>query len=555
MAGPDTWNRDEPETLPALLSAWAATQPSAPAIWSANGSLSYRELDEQVQAFSEGLRQLGVGAGSVVGLMCTNRPEWVVATLATIQLGARVAAINTWVKQWDLQQILRDSGCEVLIALSRFRETSIESLLRDLIPEAWEAGEPGWRAKDYPKLREIVLIDPADPPSGVRTFAGVADMVESRRAGTAATADLDGNDPILVMYTSGSTARPKAVPIHHQTAIQHGRDVAERMSVVTGDVIWLPVPLFWSYGGANAFMVGLVSGATLALQEAFDATEALQIIERQRCTVAYTLPNLTDALINHPEFSRARTATLLKGMTIGTPSDVEKAGDVLGITGICNAYGSTELYGGCCVTPCDWPLERKMQTQGPPLPANSIEIRHPETGERLATGEVGEITVRGQVTSGYLGQPEQTRAAFSPEGEFRTGDLGSLDENGDLHFVGRASEMIRTGGINIAPAEVEEFLRTHPGVVEVAVVGIPDDAKGEVAVAFVTLDAAAEPVGEAELKAYCRTQIASYKIPARIAVSADPLPRTDTGKLSRNAVRELAADFLAQSPVPGNSAG
>jgi crotonobetainyl-CoA:carnitine CoA-transferase CaiB-like acyl-CoA transferase/acyl-CoA synthetase (AMP-forming)/AMP-acid ligase II len=509
------------ETLPQLLSAWAASQPSAPAIVSVQGSLTYRDLDEQVHAFAVGLRQLGVGPGSVVGLMCTNRPEWVVAALATVQLGGRVAAFNTWARKWDLQHLLQESGCDVLVALSRFRDARTESLLRELLPEAWEAAQPGWHVEQYPRLREIVLVDPQEPAPGVRTFADVA----AARPSDGAANDVPvGNEPIFVLYTSGSTARPKAVPIHHRTALEHGRDVAERMSVTSGDKIWIPVPLFWSYGGANALMVSLTTGATVVLQEAFEAAEGLRLIEQHRCTVAYTLPNITNALVTHPDFDPARVQTLTKGMTIGSAKDVETAGSVLGITGICNAYGSTELYGGCCVTPSQWPLERKMATQGPPLPGNTVVIRHPLSREPVPAGEVGEITVRGQVTSGYLDDPDQTGAAFSADGEFRTGDLGSLDAAGDLHFVGRASEMIRTGGINIAPAEVEEFLRTHPSVGEVAVVGVPDEVKGEVAVAFVTVAQGAEPLDETELKAYCRDQIASYKIPARMVITPDSLP-------------------------------
>lgn len=525
------------------MAGWAASQPSVVAVHSVHGSLSYGELKQHVDAFAAGLDEMGVTAGSVVGLMCTNRPEWMVAALAAVQLGARVAAFNTWAKKWDLQHMAKESGCEVLIALSRFRDTDIASVIEELVPEAWQSDKPGWSSAEFPKLREIVLVGTQPLTGGVRSFEEIPKSV----AGTGSAQEPDNNDPIFIMYTSGSTARPKAVPVHRRTAIEHGRDVAERMGVGNGDVIWVPVPLFWSYGGANAFMVGLVTGSTFVIEEAFEAGEALRMIEEHKCTVAYTLPNITDALITHVDFSTSRTRTLNRGISIGSPRDIEKAGNDLGVGDICNAYGSTELYGGCCITPSQWSLERKMQTQGPPLPANRVVIRDPESGDPLPAGEAGEICVTGQVTSGYLGQPEQTRASFFDEGEFRSGDLGFMNENRELHFIGRASEMIRCSGINIAPAEVEEFLRLHPGVAEVAVVGVPDDAKGELAVALVSLDQSSEPVTETELKAFCKDQIASYKIPARIVLTTDPLPRTDTGKLSRNAVRDLAKEFIDQS--------
>jgi fatty-acyl-CoA synthase len=552
---PKSMNGQNPRTLPQLLSAWAESQPSTPAVWSSHGEVTYQELDDQVGAFAEGLHAMGVGRGSVVGLMCTNRPEWIVAVLAAARLGARVAAFNTWAKKWDLEHLLHESDCEVLVVLSRFREADLESLVRELVPEAWDATTPDWHSTSYPKLREVVVIDPLRRSPGVKAFEGVPRPDGTDPSSTAASAGSSDDAPLLVLYTSGSTARPKAVPIHHLTALAHGRDVAERMSVVRGDKVWIPVPLFWSYGGANALMVALATGATAVLQEAFEAEEALRIIEERGCTVAYTLPNITLALVKHPGFDESRVRTLTKGMTIGTPQDVETAAVRLGISGICNAYGSTELYGGCCVTPSEWPLEQKMATQGPPLPGNTVVVRNPVTGLPAAAGEVGEITVRGQVTSGYVGQPDQSRAAFTTHGEFRTGDLGFLDEAGNMHFVARASEMIRTGGINIAPAEVEEFIGTHPSVAEVAVVGVPDPAKGEVAVAYVTVKEGAEALDEATLKAYCKGQIASYKVPERAVVSSQGLPRTDTGKLSRGAVRDLAAKALADRADGGKADG
>lgn len=531
-------------TLSELLNEWATVQPSVVAVHSAHGLLTYSELKQQVDEFAAGLQGLGVTAGSVIGLMCTNRPEWMIAALAAAKLGARVSAFNTWSKKWDLQYMLEESGCEVLIVLSAVRETDVTSLIEELVPDAWNAVEPGWSSADFPQLREIIVIGERSGLAGIRYFADIAIEAQNSTYFDENQSEPCRDDPIFVMYTSGSTARPKAVPIHRHVAIQHGHAVAERMGVVNGDIIWVPVPLFWSYGGANAFMVGLVTGSTLVLQEIFEADEALSIIEEHRCTVAYTLPNITDALITNPAFSRSRIRGLVKGITIGSPREIEKAGNQLGIKGICNSYGSTESYGGCCVTPSKWPLERKMVTQGPPLPANLLVIRDFGSNEALSVGEVGQICVSGQVTSGYLAQADQTLASFSDDGEFRSGDLGFLDAAGDLHFVGRASEMIRCAGINIAPTEVEEFIGIHPDIAEVAVVGVPDEAKGELVVAFVCLSNNKKTVSEFELKEFCKDQIASYKVPARIMVMTKPLPRTDTGKLSRKTVRDMAKELM-----------
>lgn len=219
---------------------------------------------------------------------------------------------------------------------------------------------------------------------------------------------------------------------------------------------------------------------------------------------------------------------MTKGMTIGPARDVRAAAVDLGVANVCNAYGSTEIYGACCVTPHDWPLQKRVDSQGPALPGVRLTIRDPETGAVVPTGQPGEITVAGHVTPGYLNQPEENAKALTDAGEFRTGDLGYCDDEGNLYFVGRATEMIKSVGINISPLEVEDFLLTHPKVLEVAVVGVDDERKGQVAVAFVKVGPGAE-IDEAALQRYCRDQIAAFKVPARIVVDTADFPRTDTG--------------------------
>ena len=535
----------EPATAPTpridrvgdVLAAHARERGSEPAVISGSGTLTWRELEAEVNAFAAGLRAFEIGPGGVVGLICTNRPEWVVAALGSVVAGARVAAINTWSRRWDLDHLLRAAGCDALVSVSGFGPTDLGPLLRDVLPEAWAAESPGWRSAAYPPLRELVMIG-GPAPGGGRTLRDVQGAGAGR--GLEVGDPAAGRDQIaLVFYTSGSTARPKAVPVLQGTALEHAFDVGVRMGVQPGDRVWLAVPLFWSYGGANALMVALTHGCTLVLQEFFEAGQALALIEEHSCTVAYTLPNITAALLAHPGFSRDRVRSLRRGMTIGSPADVSAAAEGLGIAGICNAYGSTEIYGCCCATPHDWPLERKMACQGPPLPRIRVVIRDPVSGRELAPGEVGEICASGQVTRGYLGQPEANAKAFGESGEYRTGDLGLLEPDGSIRYAARATDMIKTGGINVAPAEVEEFLRTHPAVAEVAVTGVNDSRKGEIVAALVTLREGAEARPQ-ELREFCRGRIASFKVPELVVIHSGPLPATDTGKLARSTVREIA---------------
>ncbi|MHB1487894.1 MAG: class I adenylate-forming enzyme family protein [Acidimicrobiales bacterium] len=520
-----------------VLAAHAAERPDQPAVIWPGGECSYRELDRRVRAVAGGLADAGVGAGSVVGLLCANRPEWIVAALGTVAGGGTVAAFNTWAKQWDLDHLLIASGCEILVAAAGYGTVSLLPLIEELVPEAWGTSGSGWSSAAYPSLRQLVMIGASGQVPAATTFAEL-------EGGEAPPRPLSGDarDAVaLVLYTSGSTARPKAVPLQQGIALEHGYDVGVRMGVAAGDRIMLPVPLFWSYGGANALMVALAHGCTLVIQEVFDAGETIALVERHRCNVIYTLPNITAALLAHPEFTPERVRSLEKGMTIGSKADVAAATTGLGVAGICNAFGSTEIYGCCSATPHDWPLERKLASQGPPLPRVTVTVRDPASGQALAAGELGEICVSGQVTTGYLGYDNAAAGVFNDHGEYRSGDLGYLDADGNVVFAARATEMIKSAGINIAPAEIEEFLLTHPDIAAAVVTGVDDDARGQVAVAFV-LPREQATLDEAEVKDFCRRNIASFKIPARILITRDAFPTTPTGKLARQVLRERAGE-------------
>jgi fatty-acyl-CoA synthase len=347
-------------------------------------------------------------------------------------------------------------------------------------------------------------------------------------------------DDAVIIYTSGSSSRPKAVPLAQYGIIENGFNIGERQGYRPGERVLLAPPLFWSFGCANAMSATLTHGGTLVLQPRFEAAEAITLIERHGCTALYTLASITAAIVSHATFSRRRVATLRTGLTIGSPQDLIAAATVLGAREICNVYGQTESYGNCCVAPHDWPLDKRANCQGPPLPGVRLRIVHPETGAILPVGEVGLIEVRGYVMRGYLGSSaSQNAAAFADDGFFRTGDSGHLTEAGELVFAGRVSEMIKKGGINISPAEVEDVLMRHPDVAQVGVVGIPDRQQGELLAAFVVARPGTTPT-PAELVAHCRAVASRYKVPDFIEI-CEELPVTNTGKLMRRDLKQMAA--------------
>src|SRR6267378_2767697 len=282
----------------------------------------------------------------------------------------------------------------------------------------------------------------------------------------------------------------------------------------------------------------LTHGGALVLQESFEPGEALALLDGERCSVYYGMANMARAILEHPDRPRRTLAGMRTGLTIGLPEDIQMTMEAVNARELCNVYGATETYGNCSVTDAHDPLERRLTTQGLPLPGMEIRVVEPGAERPLPADEVGELRVRGCVTPGYYRDPEQTREAFDADGFFITGDLGTVGEDGRIRFRGRLKEMIKTGGINVAPLEVEGVLLAHPAVKQAYVVGLPDRGKGEVAAAAIELHEGATATAEA-LTAFCRERLASYKVPARIVFrKAGEFPLTATGKVQKPRLRE-----------------
>lgn len=528
-----------------LCSEQAERRPGNPAVVSGERVLTYADLDAAVRAAAEALRTLGVGRDATVGLLCTNRWEFLAVAFGAMRLGARVAAFNTWAREWDLEYMVAHSRAEVLVSVDRFRSRSYVDTIGRLVPEL-EGAIGAWRSSRFPRLREVVFIGDCALPAGARRLGDLPASTESADAVHAAA-----HDDAYVLYTSGSSARPKAVPLAHACGISNGFAIGERMRLGPEDRVWLAAPLFWSFGAINAVPATLTHGACLVLQDGFEPRVALELIQGHRCTAVYTLPNMTSAMVAEPGFHPDRTRSLRTGLTIGGSEDVRRAAETLGAREICNIYGSTETYGNCAVTPADLPYEKRLSSQGPPLPGFELRIVDPASGAPLPEGQIGEIAVRGPLTRGYLQEDGVSVApVVDAEGWYRTGDLGDLDPDGLLHFAARATEMIKTGGINVAPKEVEELVAHHPGVHEVAVVGAPDPKAGQVVAAFV-VPVAAGGVNGSELRAWCAERVAAYKVP-RVVTLVDELPKTVTGKLARRVLEARAAEMAERAGATGS---
>ena len=516
-------------TLPDLLDEITTRDPAHELIVGARERLSYAETRARARRLAKGLLRLGVGRGDKVALLMGNRPEWLVIDFAVTMLGATLVPISTWSRARELGYVLDHCDATTLITIARFGGQDYLGMLAEL-------GGPG-RAR-LPKLARVVVVD--GERSGLTPFDSLWDLgdaVDDAEIDATQRA-VKAEDVAYILYTSGTTSTPKGVQLAHGGLVENMWNIGERQHLTPADRMWMGISLFWSFGCANALLAVMTHGGTIVLQESLEPGGALALIERERCTVYYGTPNIALALNEHPDRARRDLSSLRTGAAIGPPPAMQMVMD-LGVREICNVYGLTETYGNCSVTNAHDPAEIRLTTVGRPLPGMEIRIVDRQTRRPLPVGEVGEILVRGYLTPGYYKDPEKNAAAFDADGFLITGDLGALGDDGRLRFRGRIKEMVKTGGINVAPLEVEEVLLGHPAVEQAYVVGLPDARKEEILAAIVVLrdghDAAPET-----LRAFCRKGLAAFKVPQEFRVMRrDELPVTATGKVQKFRLAEM----------------
>jgi len=534
-------------TLPDLLDEMAARYPDREAVVWGKERLVYRDYRARVRQLAKGLLALGVERGDKVALLMENRTEWVLADFAVTMLGATLVPVSTWSTARELAYVLRHSDAATLITVDRFRG-------RDFLAVLAEAGAAptagGGQAQAGAELRHVICL-------GAERYPGLTPFSDLEALGAGVSdADLSGRqraveprDVAYILYTSGTTSTPKGVPLQHFGLIENMFNIGERQHLTEADRLWLGVSLFWGFGCENALLAVMTHGGAVVLQDHFEPGEALALIERERCSVYYGTPNIALALWEHPGRRRRDLGSLRTGAAIGSPSAMQMVMDI-GAAEICNVYGLTECYGNCALTDARDPVEVRLHTVGRPLPGMEIRIADPRTHRPLPQGEVGEIGIRGYLMPGYYKDPERNAAAFDADGWFLTGDFGLIDGDGRLSFRGRIKEMVKTGGINVAPLEVEEVLLTHPDVEQAYVVGVPDPRKEEAVAAVIVLKEERR-VSADDLRAFCRKALAAFKVPQHFRfVTRAELPLTASGKVQKHRLRETLAAALARPPAP-----
>ncbi len=520
--------RPRSRTMGGLLDEMAGRFPEREAVVGVDGRLTYREWRHRALDVARGLHRLGVRRGDKVALLMPNRVEWLVIDFAVTSLGATLVPISTWSRPRELEYVLNHCDASTFVTVDQYRGQDYLGTVAEM-----EAG-----SSRLPKLRRVVSVGGATAAPVTRYEDVVAlgrdvsdeEIDDVRR-------EVTPDDVAYILYTSGTTSTPKGVQIQHRGLVENMWNIGERMHLGPDDRMWMGISLFWGFGCENALFAVMTHGGCVVLQEQFDAGEALALIERERCSVYYGTPNIALALWEHPDRTRRDLSSLRTGAAIGSSQAMQMVAD-LGAREICNVYGLTECYGNCTVTDAHDPLEVRLHTVGRPLPGMDVRVVDVESRRALKPGEVGEIVIRGYMTPGYYKDADKNAAAFDPDGFFRSGDFGTYGDDGRLRFRGRMKEMVKTGGINVAPLEVEEVLLDHPDVEQAYVVGVPDRRREEILAAVVVLREGGV-TGADGLRAFCKERLAAFKVPALFRFATrDELPVTATGKVQKVKLQE-----------------
>jgi len=517
-----------PLTVDRALHRAAALAPDVEAIVGPGGRLTYAELSEEVARIRGALAAAGVRHGEHVGLCLGNGPRWMALFLAIGSLGAVAVPLNTrWLAD-EMTYALGQARVRTLVLADRFLRNDYVALLRAVEP-AIDHALPGAK---LPDLRRLIVIGDDVPRAAMGWNAFLA-------AGHPTPPDCTPDDPLLIQYTSGTTSFPKGVVLPHRNMCANGFVSGGRMGLRIGDRFHSARPFFHVAGTTLSILSCVQNIATLVTMERFEPAEALRLMEEERCTHFSGNDTMALMLLNHPD--RAHRKLVLRGAwAAASPAIVQRVIEEMGARECVVGYGLSEASPNVSQSawwePEDIRISARMRIQ----PGIEVRIRHLETGADCPANAAGEIMVRGwSVMRGYYDKPAETEATLDAGRWLATGDLGSLDESGRLAFLGRAKEIVRVGGENVSPAEIEDILHRHPAIRQAVVVGVPDPRLVEVVCAFVVLNENATAAPEAIID-WSKSRMAGFKVPrhVRIVEGFDGIGMTASSKVQK---KQLAA--------------
>ena len=510
---------------------------------------SFGQLNTEVESVAAGLIELGLAPGDRLGLWAPNCAEWVITMFAAARAGLILVNINPAYRSSELEVVLRTCECRALIFADVIKSSNYAQMLSEMIPELATA-EPGQLSSaKFPSLQVLIQL-------GNRASIGSISFADLRRTSSASATQrlmsirqvIQPDDPFNIQFTSGTSGAPKGVTLTHFSLVNNARFVAERMSLTAADRLCIPVPMYHCFGMVLGVLAAMSHDAASIFPAAlFDPLSVLQAVAAERCTALHGVPTMFIAELSHPRFAEFDLRALRTGIMAGAPcpiSTMRQVVEQMHMTDVTICYGMTETSPVSFQTTPGDSLERRVGTVGTIHPHVEAKVVDSD-GRAVARGVPGELLTRGySVMQGYWNDLERTSEVVDSAGWMHTGDIATIDEDGYCRIVGRSKDMIIRGGENISPREIEEFLYQHPGVRDVAVVGVPDDRYGEAVCACIILRPGVN-CDEDEILDFCRDKIAHYKIPRHVRFVSD-FPLTVTGKVQKYLIRQrLEGDFTA----------
>ena len=525
------------ETIPQNLARTVAAHGGRDALVSVEQGLryTYDEFAEEVDRVARGLMAIGVAVGDRVGIWSPNYAEWALVQYATARMGAILVTINPAYRSSELEYVLNQSGISVLVAVELFATSDY----RSMIDEVW----------DRVPAERVVYIHTADWGELLAASDAVsAEQLEER------TAQLQPDDAINIQYTSGTTGFPKGATLSHRNILNNGLFIGEACKYTELDRVCIPVPFYHCFGMVLGNLACTTHGSAMVIPAAgFNPAATLKAVAQERCTSLYGVPTMFIAELGDPDLADYDLSSLRTGIMAGSPCPIEvmrQVVDQMNMREVTIAYGMTETSPVSTQTSADDPLEKRVTTVGRVHPHVEVRIADPDTGETVPRGTGGEFLTRGySVMLGYWNDPGRTAEAIDSDGWMHTGDLAVMDDEGYVNIVGRIKDMIIRGGENVYPREVEEFLYTHPDIVDVQVIGVPDVRYGEQVMAWVQLRDGADTTDE-DIREFCRGSIAHYKVPRYIKFT-DSFPMTITGKIQKFKMRDQSIEELGLGQTAG----
>ncbi len=497
-----------------------------------NRRLTYEQVGAESTALASALSSLGVETGDGLAVDLPNSPEWVITLLATARLGAVFVPLYPSLGFHELKYQLRNAEASVAIAAESLGDVDYLELFEDLIGE-------------LPDLHYLVTVGQEDFWYDDRVFQ-FADLVTKGKRARLNGVTLDPAEaPLATIYTSGTMGKPKGVVLTHRNLIHAALAVAEALNQAEEDRVLASVPFFTVFGMQTA-VTTLLTGGTMVLQGDFQPDEALALMERERITLFHGVPTMFQLLMAESSFGSRDLSTVRSGIVAGSPVSVDLVRRIRRWSDVQIAYGLTETGPTVSITRFEDSPEQRETTVGRPIPNAEVRVVDLASGSLHGPETVGELAVRGpNVMPGYHRMPSATKQAFTADGFFLTGDLASVDPDGFVSIVGRRKAMIIRGGYNVFPREIEDVLRTHPGVEDACVIGVPNEVLGELVCACVIPVEGAIVTGD-ELKDFCRDQVADYKVPDCVRFF-DAFPLTGSGKVKRQELAQVVGLELSKT--------